>query len=80
MQLSTADVVDAEEGADGIDDEQPVLARCKVLAQLGEKLLLQLAVLRTGDGDVLDSSLSVDTEAICDLDDSLRAERAFCIY
>ena len=80
LELSAANVVDTEESSDRIDDEETVLARGEVLVELIEELMLQLAVLGTSDGNVLHRSLSVDVEALSNLNDSLGAEGTFCIY
>lgn len=75
-QLTAAGVVDAEESADAVDDEQAVLARGELLGDLQESVVLVLAVLGADVGDVLVGGFWVDAEALCYLDDAFRAEGA----
>lgn len=79
-ELTTADVVDAEEGHQAVDDEEAVLAGGELLGEVGEAFGLALAVGNTALDDVFVGCLGLDAEALGDLDDALGAEGAFCVY
>jgi len=76
-QLAAAGVVDTEECADTVDDEQAVLATGQLLRGLRQSFMLMLGVLGADVGDVLVSGFRIDAEALGDLDDAFGAEGAF---
>jgi hypothetical protein len=75
-EFATALIVGPEQGADGVHDEQAEATSRELLRELGEQVMLVLAVLGTGLDDVLVGNLWVDAEALRDLDDALRTECA----
>ena len=68
-----------QERANAVHDEKAVLARCEVLAKLGEQFMLIFAIPGTGGVDVLHSSLTIDPKALGDLYDTLRTKGAFSV-
>ncbi|KAF2770240.1 hypothetical protein EJ03DRAFT_77363 [Teratosphaeria nubilosa] len=73
-ELATSGVIDTEERHDGVDDEEAEVASGKLLSELGQELVLMLAVLGTCSTDVLVRSLRVQAKAFSDLDNALRTE------
>jgi hypothetical protein len=53
IELTTANIVDAEQSHDAVDDEETVLVADKVLGDLVEKLHLMFRVGGASVGDVL---------------------------
>lgn len=70
-------IVNAEEVDDAVDDQEAVLARCEVLRQLAEQVLLELAIACPCDGDVVVSRLRIDAEAVSNLCNALWSKRPF---
>ena len=79
IQFSTTEVVNTEESADAVNDKQAVLASCEILVELGEKVMLVFAILRTSDSDVLNSRIAVDSKSFSNLQNALWTESAFSI-
>lgn len=73
-------VVDAEQIDNAVDDKEAKLARRKVLHQVEQILVLELAVARSRGGDVVISHLRIDAKALGNLCNAFGAERAFGVY
>lgn len=78
-KLSSSSVVDSETCHDTVDDQESEVAGHELFRELFEKIELMFAVVATSVCDVLKRGVGVQTEAFCDLSDTLRAERAFCV-
>ena len=74
IELTTADIVNAEQGHDAVDDKKAVLIPDEILGDLVQELHLVLRIDGASIGYVLLDGLGICPKTLCNLSNPLRPE------